>query len=82
MGSHNFPENIFTSKSEAESVLSICLKYGRSQPKRAYKMRAYKKKGIHAKVEPLIYGKAEPRSTTETILIPQINEIKYRTSSS
>ena len=41
-----FPEKIVSSKSEAESVLTyclaMCLKYGKSQPNRAYKARSYK----------------------------------------
>ena len=41
----NFPKDIVPSKFEAESVL----KYGQSQPKRAYKARAYKKKSVYSR---------------------------------
>ena len=46
MCSKFFPENIVTNKSEAESVLSNCVKYGRFQPKRAYKKRCSRRNYI------------------------------------
>ena len=40
----NFPKNNVTSKLRLRACLAMCLKQGQSQPKCAYKARAYLKK--------------------------------------
>ena len=43
-------QHISATKSEAGACLAVCLKYQRFQPKRAYNLRAYKKKVVRKKM--------------------------------